>query len=68
MKLALAGRGVSSMVTLDDALKSVGVRYSDVDVVDMSFPQMLAAFQSGGSMREYRPSPSSRSRSRTARR
>lgn len=48
MKLALAGRGVSSMTTLDDALKSVGVQYSDVDVLDMSFPNILVAFQNGG--------------------
>jgi NitT/TauT family transport system substrate-binding protein len=48
MKLALAGRGVSSMTTLNDALQSVGVKYSDVDVIDMSFPNILAALQNGG--------------------
>lgn len=47
MKLALAGRGVSSMITLDDALRSVGEKYSDVDVIDMSFPNILVAFQNG---------------------
>jgi NitT/TauT family transport system substrate-binding protein len=48
LKLALAGRGVSSMTTLNDALTSVDVRYADVDVIDMSFPQILASFQNGG--------------------
>ena len=47
MKVALAGRGVSSMITLNDALESVGLKYSDVDVIDMSFPNILVAFQNG---------------------
>jgi len=48
LKFALTGRGVSSMTTLNDALKSVGARYSDVDIIDMSFPNILVAMRNGG--------------------
>jgi NitT/TauT family transport system substrate-binding protein len=45
MKLALAGTGVSSMTTLNDFIKSYGVKYSEVQILDMSFPQHVLALR-----------------------
>jgi NitT/TauT family transport system substrate-binding protein len=39
MKIALAGTGVSSMTTLNEVLKPYGIKYSDVQILDMPFPQ-----------------------------
>ena len=45
MKLALAGTGVSSMTTLNDTIKPHGVKYSEVEVLDMAFPQHVVALR-----------------------
>jgi len=43
MVLALAGTGVSSMTTLNEFIKPYGVKYSEVRILDMSFPQHVVA-------------------------
>lgn len=45
MTVALAGTGVSSMTTLNEIIRPFGVRYSQVHIVDLSFPQQVVAFR-----------------------
>lgn len=45
MTVALAGTGVSSMTTLNDTIKPFGVKYSQVHIVDLSFPQQVVALR-----------------------
>lgn len=45
MKLALAGTGVSSMTTLNETIKPHGVKYSEVQILDMAFPQHIVALR-----------------------
>ncbi len=45
MKLALAGTGVSSMTTLNDTITPFGVKYSEVEILDMAFPQHVVALR-----------------------
>lgn len=45
MKVALAGTGVSSMTTLNEAIKPYGVKFSDVQILDMPFPQHVVALR-----------------------
>ena len=44
MKVAIGAPGTGTASALNEALKRGGLRYSDVDVVDMGFPQHAAAF------------------------
>lgn len=45
MKVALAGTGVSSMTTLNETIKPFGVKFSDVQLLDMAFPQHVVALR-----------------------
>jgi NitT/TauT family transport system substrate-binding protein len=45
MKLAMNGPGVSNTSTLNTLLKSVGLKYSDVETVDMPLPDHVAALK-----------------------
>src|SRR4051794_16238960 len=45
MKLALAGTGVSSMTTLNETIKPFGVKYSEVQILDLAFPQHVVALR-----------------------
>jgi NitT/TauT family transport system substrate-binding protein len=45
MKLALAGTGVSSMTTLNETIRPFGVKYSEVQIVDLAFPQHVVALR-----------------------
>ncbi|HXF34841.1 MAG TPA: ABC transporter substrate-binding protein [Candidatus Acidoferrales bacterium] len=45
MKVAITGAGTSALSTLNDALKSAGVAYKDVEIVYMSFPDQVVALQ-----------------------
>jgi NitT/TauT family transport system substrate-binding protein len=45
MKVALAGTGVSSMTTLNEAIKPYGVKFSDIQILDMPFPQHVAGLR-----------------------
>ena len=47
MKIAQSGVGVSSMTTLNEIIKPYGVKYSDVETVDIAFPQQVIALQNG---------------------
>ena len=42
-KLAAAAQGTGSESSLNEALKKGGLKFSDVDVVHMGFPEMLSA-------------------------
>jgi NitT/TauT family transport system substrate-binding protein len=44
-KLALAGTGVSSMTTLNETIKPFGVKYSEVEILDLAFPQHVVALR-----------------------
>src|SRR3954464_5087418 len=44
MKVAIGAPGTGTASALNEALKKGGLKYSDVDVVDMGFPQHAAAF------------------------
>ena len=44
MKFAMNAPGVSNTATLNALLKSVGLKYSDVDTVNLPFPDHVAAF------------------------
>jgi NitT/TauT family transport system substrate-binding protein len=46
-KLAIVARGSSTESILNEAMKSVGLRYEDVDLVDIPFSQQSAALASG---------------------
>lgn len=45
MKVAISGVGTSSVITLNDALKSAGLQFKDVQVVYMSFPDQVIALR-----------------------
>jgi NitT/TauT family transport system substrate-binding protein len=45
MKIAMNGPGVSNRVTLDTALKRGGLKISDVETVDLPFPEHVTALQ-----------------------
>jgi NitT/TauT family transport system substrate-binding protein len=45
MKVALAGTGVSSETTLNETIKPFGVKFSDVQLLDLPFPQHVVALQ-----------------------
>ena len=45
MKIAMNAPGVSNTSTLNDALKSVGLKYADVETVDLAFPDHLLALR-----------------------
>jgi NitT/TauT family transport system substrate-binding protein len=45
MKVALTGPGVSNQVTLNDALKKGGLKFTDVETVDLTFPNHVSALQ-----------------------
>jgi NitT/TauT family transport system substrate-binding protein len=47
MKIAMSGVGVSSMTTLNDTIAPFGVKYSEVEVTSIPFPQHLIAMQNG---------------------
>ncbi|MDQ6618912.1 MAG: ABC transporter substrate-binding protein [Pseudomonadota bacterium] len=44
MKVAIGAPGTGTASALNEALKRGGLRYSDVEVVDLGFPQHAAAF------------------------
>lgn len=44
MKVAIGAPGTGTASALNEALKKGGLRYSDVEVVDLGFPQHAAAF------------------------
>jgi NitT/TauT family transport system substrate-binding protein len=46
-KIAIVARGSSTESILNEAMKSVGLRYDDVEVVYLAFPQQAAALSSG---------------------
>ena len=48
MKFAMNAPGVSNTATLNALLKSVGLKYSDVDSVNMPFPDHVAALGNKG--------------------
>jgi NitT/TauT family transport system substrate-binding protein len=48
MKFAMNAPGVSNTATLNALLKSVGLKYSDVDTVNMPFPDHVAALSNKG--------------------
>jgi NitT/TauT family transport system substrate-binding protein len=47
MKIAQSGVGVSSMTTLNEIIKPYGVKYSDIQNIDIAFPQQVIALQNG---------------------
>ncbi|MDO9439871.1 MAG: ABC transporter substrate-binding protein [Beijerinckiaceae bacterium] len=47
MKVAITGAGGSDASVLNEAMKSVGLGYSDVEKVYLGFPQHAVAFQNG---------------------
>jgi NitT/TauT family transport system substrate-binding protein len=46
-KIAIVARGSSTESILNEAMKSVGLTYDDVEVVYLAFPQQAAALSSG---------------------
>lgn len=46
LKFAAAAPGVTSLSVINEAMKKGGLKYTDVEVVSLGFPQQLAAFQS----------------------
>lgn len=48
MTVATAAQGAGSESALNEALKKGGLKFSDVNVVYMGFPEMLAAFKNKG--------------------
>jgi NitT/TauT family transport system substrate-binding protein len=46
-KVAITGAGSSDASVLNEAMKSVGLTYNDVEKVYLGFPQHAAAFQNG---------------------
>jgi NitT/TauT family transport system substrate-binding protein len=48
MKFAMNAPGVSNTATLNALLKSVGLKYSDVDTVNLPFPDHVAALSNKG--------------------
>ncbi len=46
-KIAITGAGGSDASVLNEAMKSVGLKYSDVEKVYLGFPQHAPAFQNG---------------------
>lgn len=47
LKIAMNGQGVTNQVTLNDILKSAGLKYDDVSTVDLSFPEHVVALSNG---------------------
>lgn len=47
MKVAQSGVGVSSMTTLNEIIAPYGVKYSEVQTVELAFPQHVIALQNG---------------------
>jgi NitT/TauT family transport system substrate-binding protein len=45
MKVAVAAVGTGNAATLNQALKSVGLKFSDVTTIDLGFPDHLIAYQ-----------------------
>src|SRR6201996_3331063 len=48
MTIATASQGAGSESSLNEALKKGGLKFTDVNVVYMGFPEMLAAFKNKG--------------------
>jgi NitT/TauT family transport system substrate-binding protein len=48
MTIATASQGAGSESSLNEALKKAGLKFTDVNVVYMGFPEMLAAFKNKG--------------------
>ena len=48
MTIATASQGAGSESSLNEALRKGGLKFSDVNVVYMGFPEMLAAFKNKG--------------------
>lgn len=48
MKIAIGAEGTSTASALNEALKRGGLKYSDVEVVDLGFPQHIAAYANKG--------------------
>jgi len=46
-KVAVVSNGSSDLSVLNEALKSAGLKFGDVDIVYLGFPQQLAAFENG---------------------
>ena len=49
MTIATASQGAGSESSLNEALKKGGLKFTDVNVVYMGFPEMLAAFRTRAS-------------------
>jgi NitT/TauT family transport system substrate-binding protein len=47
LKIAMNGQGVTNQVTLNDILKAAGLKYADVQTVDLSFPEHVVALSNG---------------------
>ena len=48
MKIAAASQGTGNESSLNEALKKGGLKFSDIDVVYMGFPEMLVALRNKG--------------------
>ncbi len=48
MKVAIGAEGTSTAAALNAALKLGGLQYKDVDIVDLGFPQHMAAYANKG--------------------
>lgn len=48
MKVAIGAEGTSTASALNEALKRGGLKYSDVEIVDLGFPQHIAAYANKG--------------------
>jgi NitT/TauT family transport system substrate-binding protein len=59
MKVAQSGAGVSSMTTLNEIIRPYGVKYSEIQSVDLSFPQQVIALQNGAIDASLTTDPSS---------
>ncbi len=67
MKFAMNAPGVSNTATLNALLKSVGLRYSDVETVNLPFPDHVAALKNKGGRRlRFGRARPRQSRSKTA--
>lgn len=47
MKIAQSGIGVSSMTTLNEIISPFGVKYAEVQMIELAFPQHVIALQNG---------------------
>lgn len=57
LKVAEPGKGASTGSTVNQALKSVGLAYDDVDHVIVAFPEMLTGLESGAIDAAMLPEP-----------